>query len=150
MNLWSQNGIREASRCQYDHMVPFSQRGCTVAAYRAGGALVAGRRKNGCLVQVVDGTLVLQNESGVIDEAPVPAVTIATPRVQRALGGATFVHMNDHNWSIDFGFAYQAEKTGGTSTLGLMLGGTVKSMKFARKRNREFLAALLQGGAATR
>jgi hypothetical protein len=128
---------------------PFAQRGCTVVPYRARGALVAGHRKNGCEVQVVDGKLVLQNGPGdLIDEAPVSAVKIDTPSLQRAVGGATFVQMNDHNWSIDFGFAYQAERTGGTSTLGLMLGGGFKAMKFARKRNREFVEALLQEGAA--
>jgi hypothetical protein len=124
------------------------QRGCSVVAYHAGGALVTAPRKNHCVVQIAEGKLVIEDAAGgVIDEAPVPAITITTPGVQRAVGGSTFVEMNDHRWSIDFGFAYQAERTGRTGTLGLMAGASLKGMKFGRKRNREFGVALVDAGA---
>jgi hypothetical protein len=130
--------------------ITFSQRGCTVVAYQAGGALVAGRRKNGCLVEVADGVLTLQDASGeLVDHGPVVDITIATPALQRKVGGATFVEMNDRKWSIDFGFSYQAERSGSKSTLGLMLGGSLKAMKFARKRNQEFVAILTREGASS-
>jgi hypothetical protein len=100
-------------------------------------------------VQVADGDLILEDGSGgVIDQAPVAAIIISTPRVQRALGGATFVQMNGHKWSIDFGFAYQADKSGLKSTAVLMLNGGLKAAKFARRRSREFGEVLAQEGVA--
>ena len=68
----------------------FIQNYCTLGAYQAGGAQVAGR-KQACSVAVTDGELIIAGEQGEVDRAPVATVQIDTPAVQRKLGASTFV-----------------------------------------------------------
>jgi hypothetical protein len=117
----------------------FSQNYCTLVAYQAGGALVAGR-KQACSVALADGELIIVGEQGEVDRAPVASVQIDTPAVQRKLGASTFVRMNDHRWTIDFGLTGRLDRP--------PRRGSIAAMKFARARNQEFNDLLRQGGAA--
>ena len=117
----------------------FTQNYCTLVAYQAGGALVAGR-KQACSVALADGELIIVGEQGEVDRAPVAAIQIDTPAVQRKLGASTFVQMNDHRWTIDFGLAGRLDRP--------PKRGPIAAMKFARARNQEFNDLLRQGGAA--
>jgi hypothetical protein len=87
----------------------FTQNYCTLVPYQAGGALVAGH-KEGCSVVVMDGELIILSGQDVVDRAPLAAVQIDTPGLQRKLGASTFVRMNDHRWTIDFGLTGQLER----------------------------------------
>ena len=117
----------------------FTQNYCTLVPYQAGGALIAGR-KQGCSVIVKDGDLILFTDQGEVDRAPLASVKIDTPAVQRKLGASTFVQMNDHRWTIDFGLAGRLDRP--------PKRGPIAAMKFARARNQEFNDLLRQGGAA--
>jgi hypothetical protein len=116
----------------------FTQNYCTLVPYQAGGALVAGR-KQGCSVVIMDGELIILSGQDVVDRAPVAAVQIDTPAVQRKLGASTFVRMNDHRWTIDFGRTGQLDRP--------PKRGPIAAMKFARARNREFTRLLVREGA---
>ena len=117
----------------------FTQNYCTLVPYQAGGALVAGR-KQGCSVVIMDGDLIILSGPDVVDRAPIAAVQIDTPAVQRKLGASTFVRMNDHRWTIDFGYTGKLDRP--------PRRGPIAAMKFARARNQQFNDLLRQGGAA--
>jgi hypothetical protein len=117
----------------------FTQNYCTLVPYQAGGALVGGR-KEGCSVVITDGELIILSGQDVVDRAPLAAVQIDTPGLQRKLGASTFVRMNDHRWTIDFGLTGQLERP--------PRRGPIAAMKFARARNREFTDLLIRAGAA--
>ena len=117
----------------------FTQNYCTLVPYQAGGALVAGR-KQGCSVVIMDGDLIILSGPDVVDRAPLAAVQIDTPAVQRKLGASTFVRMNDHRWTIDFGYTGKLDRP--------PRRGPIAAMKFSRARNQEFNDLLRQGGAA--
>jgi hypothetical protein len=118
----------------------FTQNYCTLVPYQAGGALIAGR-KQGCSVIVKDGDLILFTDQGEVDRAPLASVKIDTPAVQRKLGASTFVQMNDHRWTIDFGLAGRLDRP--------PKRGPIAAMKFARARNQEFTDLLRLGGATS-
>ena len=117
----------------------FTQNYCTLVPYQAGGALVAGR-KQGCSVVIMDGDLIILSGPDVVDRAPLAAVQIDTPAVQRKLGASTFVRMNDHRWTIDFGYTGKLDRP--------PRRGPIAAMKFSRARNQEVNDLLRQGGAA--
>jgi hypothetical protein len=118
----------------------FTQDHCTLVPYRAGGALNAGRKEVGSVI-VAGHELIILSRGDVVDRAPVPGIRIDTPAVQRALGASTFVQMNDHRWTIDFGW---------TGRLDPPRRGPVAAMRYARARNREFMSVLLAEGAVRR
>jgi hypothetical protein len=133
----------------------FSQQFCSVAPYTAGGALVAGRKRQSCLVQVTDGELVIiEAPSSLVDRAPVSTVELDTPALQQKVGAATFVLMNGHQWAIDFGRVGMTEyaKSGGVMRkVGVAFGaGTVRGMRRAREVNKQFVATMLSEGATNR
>lgn len=118
----------------------FTQDHCTLVPYRAGGALNAGRKEVGSVI-VAGHELIILSRGDVVDRAPVPGIRIDTPAVQRALGASTFVQMNDHRWTIDFGLAGRLDRP--------PKRGPIAAMKFARARNQEFTDLLRQGGATS-
>jgi hypothetical protein len=132
----------------------FSQPGCHVTPVRGGGVGFA--PKGGyCLVMIDDGQLVIvQPPDTVVDGGPVSGVELTTPALQRRVGTATFVRMNGHQWAIDFYYAAQAERlrSGGLGRkISVVFGfGWLASARLARQLNRQFIAALLEQGAAGR
>lgn len=133
----------------------FSQQFCSVVPYQAGGALVAGRKLRGCLVQVTDEELtIVQGPSTWIDRAAVTEVEVDTPKLTRALGSGTFVRMNGNRWAIDFGQVPTIERlrSGGVLTrLAFLFGfGAIQGMRRARDLNTRFRTILLETGAIDR
>lgn len=118
----------------------FFQPYCTVVPYQAGGALVAGRKRD-CSVIIVDGDLVIGGGADVIDRAPIPQIKIDTPAFARKVGASTFVQMNGSRWAIDFGLIGKFDRS--------QRRGLSARLKYARQRTREFTGLLEQGGATT-
>jgi hypothetical protein len=124
-------------------LAPSFQERCSVVKYTAGGALVAGRKRYACLAFVDESELlIIDAGQSMIDRAPLSAIELDTPALQRAVGEATFVRMNGNRWTLDFGFAAKPKRIG--------LPGLVKTMRTAKEINRRFRSALLAGGAVDR
>src|ERR1700761_2330194 len=117
----------------------FTQNYCTLVAYQAGGALVAGR-KQACSVALAGGGMIIVSEQGGGGRAPAAGLQIDTRAVQRKRGASTFGRMNDHRWTIGFGLTGRLDRP--------PRRGPIAAMKFARARNQEFNDLLRQGGAA--
>lgn len=129
----------------------FSQQYCSVVPYQAGGALVAGRKRQSCLVRVRDGELIIiEAPADLVDVAPVTTIEIDTPALQRKLGTAVFVKMNSNRWAIDFGLVGQREayRRGGPRRFLAIFGiGSPKAIGRSRQLTRDFVAVLLSEGA---
>lgn len=127
---------------------------CTVVAYMAGGALIAGRKRYGQAL-IGDGQLVLTDLAGsTIDAAPLSSVEVDTPAFQRMVGEATFVRMNGNRWTLDFGrpaVAKVVRSRGAAARVLIIFGiGVVKGLRLARVTNRQFREMLLEDGAVDR
>lgn len=131
----------------------FSQPFCSVVPTKAGGKLNAGPKRFPCLVQVGDGELVIaEGQQALIDRSPVSAVELVDgPWLQRKVGEATFLHMNGHQWCIDFGNVPSTELArSGHVIKAAVTAGTPGQLRTARELNSAFAAALVSEGVIDR
>lgn len=131
----------------------FSQPFCSVVATKAGGKLNAGPNRFPCQVQVGDGELVLaEGRQAVIDRAPLSAVELVDgPWLQRKAGEATFLHMNGHQWAIDFGSVPSTElASSGHLLKAAATAGTPGQLRTVRELNSAFTEALVSEGVIDR
>lgn len=131
----------------------FSRPYCKVAPLTAGGWLVAGSRRFPCLVQIVDGELVItEAPETLIDRAQVSAVELLDARAGRNAGDCTVLRLNSDSWCIDFSSGVIAEMA--RSVIGLvklvLVIGVIQAVRRGRKLNREFGAALVSQGVIDR
>ncbi len=148
----------------------FSQQFCSMAMCGAGGKIVAGRRFRNCLVQVVDGELVIViAPSRLAAKMPCPEIKIVTPPTVRKAGTAVVLHMPlSPLFAVEFdgvyrrqqAYAKRADRKSGPRLLASSLWHLVsdlsaltslpESMRLGRELAREFTAALLADGAIDR
>jgi hypothetical protein len=131
----------------------FSQPFCSVVPVKAGGKLNAGPKRFPCLVQVGDGELVIaEGQQALIDSSAVSAVELVDgPWLQRKAGEATFLHMNGHQWCIDFGNVPSTElAVSGHVLKSAVTAGSPGQIRTVRELNSAFAATLVSEGVIDR
>lgn len=131
----------------------FSQPFCSVVPTKAGGKLNAGPKRFPCLVQVSEGELVIADgQQALIDRAVLSSVELVDgPWLQRKVGEGTFLHMNGHQWCIDFGNVPSTELArSGHLLQAAVTAGSPGQLRTARALNAAFAAALVSEGVIDR
>lgn len=126
----------------------FSQQYCRVNRQFAGGRLQAGPVPPMFLVAIRDAQLtVVQAPATPVMRVPIVYAQIATPKLQRRVGGITTLRIGDQLWGFDFTGVYLAERGIGVLRQVFSLGSPRKSFRRGREINDRFVAALGESGA---